>query len=131
MPYYDTTLFEAAHERLLTDVKTLTDDDIAQFAAVDPTLADRARAKRSGFVEQETDEERQLLARPATHRELIDFLRDGIGPILATHRYRGKTNHDLIVALEQRITAAERSYADAEERIVELEATIATTAATR
>ena len=48
---YDPLAFQAAHQRFLTDVNNLTDDDLEQFAIVDPKLAERARARRAGFVE--------------------------------------------------------------------------------
>jgi hypothetical protein len=108
MTRYDAALFQAAHKRLMVDAKTLTDDDLAQFAAVDPTLADRARAKRNGFVEAYTPAERKAAERPATLGQMLDYVNDTIAPVLATYRYRLEESRALIVALEQRLAAVER-----------------------
>jgi hypothetical protein len=57
---YDPQALKAAHTRYLTEPKGLTDDDLAQFAIVDPTFAERARAKRAGFVEGTTANEERV-----------------------------------------------------------------------
>lgn len=108
MTMYDPELFSAAHDRFCDDPKTLTDDDLAQFAAVDPRFADRARAKRSGFVEAYTPAERKAAEQPANLGQMLEFFTDHVGPILSTYRHRIKESRELIVALEQRLAALER-----------------------
>jgi hypothetical protein len=43
--------FGEAHARFLTEPTALTDADLEQLGCVDQGLADRARAKRAGYVE--------------------------------------------------------------------------------
>jgi hypothetical protein len=111
---YNSTAFETAHKKFLDDATTLTDDDLAQFAIVDPKLAERARAKRAGFVKAETDDDRRDLARPATMRDFLDFVVDDFGPILATYRHKNAMLEERCLALEQRVLEleAQRVIAD-------------------
>ena len=55
---------QAAQTKFIADAKTLTDADLEQFAIVDPALAERARARRQGFVPAETELERKHNALP-------------------------------------------------------------------
>ena len=112
---YNTKLFEAALQRFLIEPTTLTDDDLAQFAVVDVHLAERARAKRAGFVEAETEAERNALARPATWRDLREWHRDTIAPVLATYRHKYALLEHENVLLTERCLALEQ-------RVLELEA---------
>ena len=107
---YDHAAFRAAHVKFLTDAKTLSDDDLELFAIVDPKLADRARARRAGFVEADTDTdaEKKFLAKAVTYDALHKHFTDLVAPILATYNYRITETRELLVALEQRITATER-----------------------
>lgn len=75
---YNPVTFHEAHKKFLTDAKTLTDDDLAQFAIIDPKLAERARAKREGYVEADPDidADKRLLAQTMTHQGLSDFFND-------------------------------------------------------
>lgn len=106
--HYDSALFEAAHGRFLDDAKSLTDDDLAQFNVVDPKFAERARAKRAGFVKARTPEEQAAAKLPVTLEMFLESLDDFYGPVLATYRHKLHESRDLIVALESRITALER-----------------------
>ena len=110
MTVYNTAAFHSAHTKFLDDAKSLTDKDLAQFAIVDPTLAERARARRAGYVEADTDTdaEKNLLAKVPNYKALRTLLTDHVGPMLATYRHRIDESRDLIVALEQRIAALER-----------------------
>jgi hypothetical protein len=116
MAEYNSDAFSAAHQRFLTDAKSLTDDDLAQFAVVDPKLAERARAKRAGFVEAAEDgaaTPRQF-AKSITVKVLLDYQRDCLAPILATHKYRVKQLTETV----ERLDAHCRSL---EQRLLELE----------
>ena len=112
---YDTARWTDAHHKFLDDATTLTDDDLAQLALVDPIFAERARAKRAGFVEADTrtDDEKRLLKAPVTYRELIEFFKDHIFPILSTYRYKSGEAHTRLDALEQRILELEAAQAAA------------------
>jgi hypothetical protein len=101
-------LWEAAHMRFFEDAKSLTDDDLAQFSVVDPAFAERARAKRAGFVAAKTEAEAAGERLPATRGELVGMFTDCVRPLLATYRYKMEETRDLIVALEARIAALER-----------------------
>jgi len=79
---FDFKAWSDAHQKFFTDAKTLTDDDLAQLATSDPELAEKARAKRSGFVPSETDAERQRLAKTVTQRSLEMMLEDALIPSL-------------------------------------------------
>jgi hypothetical protein len=107
---YDRVAFVQAHHKFLTDAKTLTDADLEQFAVIDPKLADRARAKRAGFVEafECTDAEKRALSQTVTMNALTDWFTDFVLPILATYRHSIQETRALAVALEQRLTATER-----------------------
>jgi hypothetical protein len=87
---YNRELFIQAHGRYLTDAKTLTDEDLEQFAIVDPKLAERARAKRAGYVRQRTEAERKELKVPLTRGDLTVFIEDFVSPILATYHHKGQ-----------------------------------------
>jgi hypothetical protein len=115
---YNATAFETAHKRFLVEPKNLTDDDLAQFAAVDPQLAERARARRSGFVEAADDDSRTLAKRALTYKGLVCFFRDHVAPILATHRYKAAQTTARLDELAERCFALEA-------RVLELEASAA------
>ena len=85
---YDAKRFKAAQLKFVDHPETLTDDDVALLTLVDPTLGDRAKAKRAGLVPKETAAEQKVLAQPLTKRELHDFYMDVIAPTLATYRYK-------------------------------------------
>ena len=61
---------------------------IEQFAIVDPALAERARARRQGFVPAETELERKHNALPVTRRDVMEAIQDVLLPRLATQRYK-------------------------------------------
>jgi hypothetical protein len=103
MTTYNYKLFETAHTKFIGAPATLTDADLEQFAIVDPKLAERARAKRAGFVEGRNDDDRKTLARPATMRNLIDLFKDELLPILATYRYKNAQLEERCYALEHRV----------------------------
>jgi hypothetical protein len=111
---YHYKAFETAQQKFIDDPKTLTDADLEQFAIVEPKLAERARAKRAGYVQAESEDERQLLAQPATLRHLHDWQLDMIGPVLATYRYKNAQLEERCQALEQRMLEleAQRVIAD-------------------
>jgi BMFP domain-containing protein YqiC len=108
MSVYNSKAFEAAHRKFVDDAKTLSDEDLEQFQIVDPKLAERARARRAGFVESETEDEHKAFAQPATMRSLIDLYRDAIMPILATYRHKNAMLEERWLALEQRLTTMEQ-----------------------
>jgi hypothetical protein len=67
MSHDNPKLFAAAHARFLSsDPQSLTAADLEQFAIVEPKLAERARARRAGYVRQRTEEERKELKVPLT-----------------------------------------------------------------
>jgi hypothetical protein len=108
---YNSAVFGAAHQKYFDDPKTLDDFDIAQFEIIDPKLAERARAKRAGFVEAEDEDTRTLAAGPMTGKAFLDFYRDVIVPILATHKYTSETMRARLDALETRLLELEAQRA--------------------
>jgi hypothetical protein len=60
---------------------------VEQFAAIDPKLAERARAKRAGFIEAEDDDDKALRKAPMSQKDLLSWQKDVIQPMLATYRY--------------------------------------------
>lgn len=120
---YDATLFAAAHDRLLVNATSLTDDDIAQFAAVDSRLADRARARRAGFVEADDAEMKKFGRRPVTVKFLLQvFFGDFVVPLLKMQEMYTRQAHARAAALEKQIAQLQSSNgADLEERVKALE----------
>jgi hypothetical protein len=114
MTIYNYKLFEAAHTKFIEAPATLTDADLEQFTVVDPKLAERARARRAGYVKSETDEERKTFAQPATMRHLIHLYNDEIMPVLATYRHKNAMLEERCNALEHRLLEleAQRVIAD-------------------
>ena len=104
---YDREHFKLAHERFLLTPKVLTDGDLEQLAVVDPTLAERARAKRAGFVEAEDDDDRKLATVPVTQKGLLTWQKDVIGPMISTFQFRLDEAHVLIRSLEARVLELE------------------------
>jgi hypothetical protein len=104
---YDTKRFEEAHGRFLKDAKALTDDDLAQFALVSPKFAERARAKRAGFVEAEDAAQQKIGKVPLPYKDFIKWIGDYLGPILATHRYKSRQTEARCEALELRVVTLE------------------------
>jgi hypothetical protein len=115
---YDSKGFEAAHHRFLTEPKALTDADLAQFALVSPKFADRARAKRAGFVEAEDATQQKFGKQPLPYKAFMDWIGDYLGPILATYRYKSRQAEARREALEQRVATLE---SDLSQRVKALE----------
>lgn len=111
MAAFDATHFQEAHGRYLTDAKTLTDADLELFTLVDAKFAERARAKRAGFVEAEKAETTKAFAKPLTRKDLSAFMTDFVAPILATHRYKAREAEERIFALERRVLELEAEAA--------------------
>jgi hypothetical protein len=103
---YNSGAFAVAHKKFLNDPKTLDESDLEQFAIVDPAFADRARAKRAGFVEA-ADADTPTLARPMTGQAFVDWYRDDLSPILATYRHKAATMQARLDALEARLLELE------------------------
>jgi hypothetical protein len=87
MAEYNQKLFDIAHRKFL-EHEALTDDDIAQFEILSRNLAERARARRAGFVPSETADERTLLNKAATKRDVQSIVADVVMPYLLTYRHR-------------------------------------------
>ena len=87
--------------------KTLTDDDIEQFATVDPKLAERARARRQGFVPAETELERKQNALPVNRRDVTEAIQDVLLPLLATHRYKCQQLETQLLEMAKRLENAQ------------------------
>jgi hypothetical protein len=98
--------FEAARMKFVNDPKTLTDDDIEQFAIVLPKLADRARAKRQNLVPAESADERKKLDRPATRRDVMQSFEDVIVPMLAVGQYKRKQLEAQITTISKQLEEA-------------------------
>jgi hypothetical protein len=112
---YDKALFQVAHKRFMLDPKALTDADIAQLAIVDPTLVDRARAKRAGYVEADDAEMQALRKKAISCAAFHEWERDYLSPILATYRHKAEQQQTRNDDLETRVRSLEG-------RILELEA---------
>jgi hypothetical protein len=84
----------AAHHKFVADARTLTDDDIAQLATTDRELAEKARAKRAGFVRPVSDDERQRGAKSVTQRSLEMTLTDVVVPSFMASLKHVKDEHD-------------------------------------
>jgi hypothetical protein len=108
MTHYDTKRWEQAHKRFIEDPKTVTDEDLDQFAAVDPKFSEHARAKRAGFVKARTAMEQAAGNQPARMNDLLWTVTDVIDPLLGTYRYKSDETRELIVALETRLSALEQ-----------------------
>jgi hypothetical protein len=102
MTVYNRAAFTAALTKFTEDPASLTDSDIEQFAIVNPKIADRARARRQGFVPAETEMERKALDRPVTRRDVMQVLEDFLFPRLAEHRYLEEQLEARVVSLEKR-----------------------------
>ena len=117
MTTYDGKAFSAAHRKFLEDAKSLTDDDIAQFAIVDAKFAERARARRAGFVEPIEPGHRDKT--PVTRGFLLKALQcviaNDLTPLLATYRYRIDELVTRVAELEQHVKSADHggSYSPA------------------
>ena len=113
---YNVEAFQLAHKRFLTDPKSLSDDDLAQFAIVDAKFAERARAMRAGFVEADDEDTKKLAKHAVNGKELLNFFRDTVQPVLATHAYRSKQLQSRIDSLEMRLLdlEAQRAVANVE-----------------
>jgi hypothetical protein len=109
---YDSALFTEAYQRFLDEPKALTDADLAQLALVDPPLAERARARRAGFVEATTADERKALKLPLSRKLFLDWISDYLGPSLAMHRYKSREVAARVDALEQQIAALKTEHRD-------------------
>lgn len=109
---YDAALFTEAHQRALGEPTALTDADLAQLAIVHPEFAERARAKRAGFVEAKTADEQKAGKRPLSYEVFGGWIADYFGPILATHRYKAREAAARLDALEQRIAALDTELRD-------------------
>jgi len=103
MTVYNKAAFDAAHTKFLEAPTTLTDDDIAQFAAVLPKLGDRARARQQNLVAAETADERKLLDSRATRRDMMQGFEDVIFPLLAVHQYKRDQLEAQIVQLGRQV----------------------------
>lgn len=112
---YDTERFVAAHKRFLADAKTVTDDDLALFALVNPEFAERARAMRAGFVPAESEETQKVMKLPLRSRVFFDWIKNHLNPTLATFRYKGHQ-------LETRIEGQQKEIESLKARVLELEA---------
>jgi len=88
MATYNRAIFSAAHAKYFEAPTTLTDDELAQFAIVDPAFAERARAKRAGFVEAVNPEFQKAGELGAVMHEFVSWVADVHNPILATYRHR-------------------------------------------
>jgi hypothetical protein len=118
---YDKTLFDAAHTRFLVEPKSLTDDDLTQLAVIDPRLAERARAKRAGFVEAD-DDWRTLAKKTVSFKGLVEFFRDHVAPVLAVHRHKSEEATTRLDFLEARVLDLEVRLAAARHEPVERDA---------
>lgn len=127
MTEYNSEAFNLAHQRFLTAAKQLTDDDLAQFAIVDPKFAERARAKRAGFVEADEEEDeatKKALAKPLTGQFMVRWMRDHFGPVFAAHRYRSKQFQSRLEAFEERENQRAFMVANLENEIRSLKAIV-------
>lgn len=99
---YDTDKCSAAIDRYIADPKSLTDEDLEQFQIINPELADYARAKRAGFEEALTDEERERNKKPLTFGTFLMCMRTTV-PQTSSMIYRIRDAHAKIEALEKRV----------------------------
>ena len=79
-----------------------------------PSFAERARAKRAGFVEADDEQLRKLGKRPVSYKELHQFYRDDVEPILLVHRYH-------VSELNKRNETLEARCQSLETRLLEVE----------
>ena len=103
---YTSQAFTEAHDRFLTDATRLTDEDVAQLALVDADLADRARAKRAGFVEAKGHD--ATWHKPVKWKDLLKWQRDILMPLLGTYRLKSREAHTRLDDLERRIVELEK-----------------------
>jgi hypothetical protein len=102
---YDTKRFELAYARYLDDPKTMTVDDLQQFAVVSRGLGTLARARQVGYVERDIADADG--ARAVSHKEFLSYWGHVLIPLLATYRYKGDQAHGRLDALERRVLELE------------------------
>lgn len=100
---YDPDRFCAALDKFNGDATSLTDGDIAQLRSIYTHLAERASARRAGYVEK-TDPELNV---PLSWNWFLKWLRDFEHPIAATHRHRIQEAHQRLETIEARLAAVE------------------------
>jgi len=104
---YDGERWVAAHGKFINDARTLTDEDLAHLAYVDRNHAERARAKRAGFVEEEDAFIKKHGGKPVTWKFFHQWLDNNYLPILGTLRTRIREDAERIDALEKQIKTLE------------------------
>ncbi|MEO7891224.1 MAG: hypothetical protein ABIW19_14595 [Vicinamibacterales bacterium] len=102
---YDAVLFEKALNHYHERPAELSDEELAQLTYVQPTLGERARAKRHGLVEAPDPE--PGLKKLVTAGDLVQFMADVITPLLATYRVRVQEERVRVGELEARIKQLE------------------------
>ena len=100
MPTYNRDLWKAAHERFIGNPSALTDGDLEQLALTDGALAERARAKRAGFVEREDDDLKAAGDEPLSIRDFLQWNRDTYAAVQGTILHR-------LDQVDKRVTAVE------------------------
>lgn len=105
---FDEKAWLAAHDRFLNNPTGLTDDDLTLLQLVDPKLSEKARARRAGYVEAQSDEDRRLAKQQFTFADMSKCIADILGPLAALQRFKSE---ERIVALEGRILELEAQLA--------------------
>ncbi len=96
--------FVEAHQRFLTDPKTVSDADLEQFNCIDRDLANKARARRAGHSEPAKPGD----ARPVTRGHFRKWFEDTLSALFLVQHYHLASAVNRLEAAERRLEQLER-----------------------